>query len=634
MMAGPYITAPRGKTDWHEDVNDAFNVYVSNDIDRVETKSDDGDTALDNKYTNEVNRLDTKINNNTLLIGQVESGAFSAFQDETNPVVKISSNQIRVAGVDVTSEYQSRRSILPNGLQSEFRYVKSSTFDGTNTFITTTEDLGVATVTSLKKGILVPAVPQERLVAKPINTSPTNGETDIFPIILTGSPYRSLYGRDRLRRIARVATDPDMINVVSTAELNADSIEIDFNDLEVDTLYYFDLQDEDIYGNLSERSLSTSFTTSDTFNAWSHYDGTLNGVETAINSVLTHYCSIAMADDTNAVLFYRDNSTTGYGEIVPISRTSGSNTWTASSPVVINSVSTAYCSIAMADDTHAVLFYRNEASGLGEIIPISRTAGSNTWSASSPVVINSVTTLFCSIAMADDTHAVLFYRNGTTGYGEIVPISRTSGSNTWTAGSPIAVTSTGTLYCSIAMADDTHAVLFYRNERTDYGEIVPISRTAGSNTWSASSPVVINSVTTLYCSIAMADDTHAVLFYRNERTDYGEIIPISRTAGSNTWSASSPVVINSVDTAYCSIAMADDTNAVLFYENNSSGRGEIIPISRTAGSNTWSASSPVAINSVETLYCSIARADDTNAVVFYRNESNLGFGTIIPIVAR
>ncbi|WP_320175803.1 hypothetical protein [Maridesulfovibrio sp.] len=107
-------------------------------------------------------------------------------------------------------------------------------------------------------------------VAMPVNESPAPGAVSVTdPVTLTGSAPRSLYGLAIASATVRIATDPDMQNVVYTGTVNNPTGKLNHtaatNTLEVDKNYWWDFDYTDEDGNTSPKSKATGFTTAATF---------------------------------------------------------------------------------------------------------------------------------------------------------------------------------------------------------------------------------------------------------------------------------------------------------------------------------------------------------------------------------
>ena len=195
-------------------------------------------------------------------------------------------------------------------------------------------------------------------------------------------------------------------------------------------------------------------------------DGVTAGTPAVFESAITIYISVTMLTSTKAIVAYRDNGNSDYGTAC-ILDVSGS-TITAGTPVVFESATTNYISVAMLTSTKAIVAYRDDGNSSYGTACILDVSGS-TITAGTAVVFESASTLYTSVTMLTSTKAIVAYRdNGNSSYGTTC-ILDVSGS-TITAGTPVVFESATTNYISVAMLTSTKAIVTYQDDgNSDYG---------------------------------------------------------------------------------------------------------------------------------------------------------------------
>ena len=102
-------------------------------------------------------------------------------------------------------------------------------------------------------------------IERPVNLSPSDGSTAVtMPVVLTGSKYYSLYGKEQINMHIQVATDIDFTNIVFDEHVGTvQSYAV--NSLNTTTQYYWRFRYQDEETTYSDFSEPTSFTTSDIY---------------------------------------------------------------------------------------------------------------------------------------------------------------------------------------------------------------------------------------------------------------------------------------------------------------------------------------------------------------------------------
>ena len=187
------------------------------------------------------------------------------------------------------------------------------------------------------------------------------------------------------------------------------------------------------------------------------FEGITPGTPVVFESAGSYYISVAMLTSTKAIVTYQDIGNGNYGTAC-ILDISGS-TITPGTPVVFESASTSYISVAMLTSTKAIVTYRDIGNGNYGTACILDISGS-TITPGTPVVFESASSYYISVAMLTSTKAIVIYSDGGNGDYGTTCILDISGS-TITPGTPVVFESAGSYYISVAMLTSTEAVVTY-----------------------------------------------------------------------------------------------------------------------------------------------------------------------------
>jgi len=352
-------------------------------------------------------------------------------------------------------------------------------------------------------------------------------------------------------------------------------------------------------------------------------DGITAGTPVVFESATSEYTSVAMLTSTKAIVTYKDNGNSSYGTSC-ILNVSGS-TITAGTPVVFESAYSAYTSVAMLTSTKAIVVYSdvgNSNYGTSRILDVSGTS----ITVGNSVVYESANSGYDSVAMLTSTKAIVVYvDNGNTGYGTSC-ILNVSGS-TITTGTPKVFESAYTAYTSVAMLTTAKAIVVYSDSgSSDHGTscILDVS----GSTITAGTPVVYESSDSYYSSVASLTSTKAIVVYqKNGSGNYGtsRILDVSGTS----ITVGSPAVFEAASTYNTSVATLTSTKAIVTYKdggNSGYGTSCILDVS----SSTITAGTPTVFNTSNSNYDDfmlVAAMTSVQAIVVYSDYANSGYGT-------
>ena len=179
-------------------------------------------------------------------------------------------------------------------------------------------------------------------------------------------------------------------------------------------------------------------------------------------------------------------------------------------------------------------------------------------------------------------------------------------------------------YISIAALSDTKAIVAYRDYgNSSYGTACVLS--ISGTTITAGTPVVFESANSAYISVAALSDTKAIVAYRDYgNSSYGTacVLSISGTV----ITAGTPVVFESANSAYISVAALSDTKAIVAYQdygNSSYGTACVLGIDGTV----ITVGDETIFNGAATNYTSVTSLSDLSVIVAYQDDGNSYYGT-------
>jgi len=346
------------------------------------------------------------------------------------------------------------------------------------------------------------------------------------------------------------------------------------------------------------------------------------GAESVFSSTIIYYTSVAMLSATKAIVTYRDGGNNNYGTACIL--TMSGTTITAGTPVVYESATSSYNSVTMLSSTKAIVAYQdvgNSSYGTACILDVSGT----TITSGTPAVFESASSESITVSILTSTKAIVAYKdqgNGEYGTACILDVSGT----TITSGTPAVFENSAISYTSIDILASTKAVVCYRDSGNGGYGTSCILDVSGS-TITSGTPLVFNSGSTAYPSVAALTSTKGIVCYRNSsNSSYGTAC-ILDVSGS-TITAGTPAVFESASSDYISVASLTSVKAIVAYKDDGNS-GYTTSCTLNVSGSTITYETPVTLNNTSSEHISITTGDDLQTVVCYGGNND--YGTSIAI---
>jgi len=221
--------------------------------------------------------------------------------------------------------------------------------------------------------------------------------------------------------------------------------------------------------------------------------------------------------------------------------------------------------------------------------------------------------------------------SGTLANGDVVAlnsdgtVSVVTGATEET-GTAVVFESADSAYISAASIGNDKIVIGYRDVgNSSYGTAVV--GTASGTSLSFGTPVVFESANTEYTSVASIDNDKVVIGYRdNGNSSYGTAVV--GTVSGTTISFGTPVVFESAQSDFISVASIGNDKVVIGYEDYGNSQYGTAVVG-TASGTTISFGTPVVFESAASPSVSVASIDNDKVVIGYRDGGNSYYGTSV-----
>jgi hypothetical protein len=407
-------------------------------------------------------------------------------------------------------------------------------------------------------------------IVTPTNSSPSDGDTDVGETpTLVSSAFD--YEGDSDTHLSSDWEVYDGVTLIYSSyddTINKTSLTVPAGNLEADTEYTWRVRHTGTTHGDSEWSMVTGFTTAASF----EFDLSQISDAEIFESAASNYFSVSVINETSAIVCYRDHGNSYYGTACLLDWSGGSIV--ADTPVVFNSADSYYIFVSVINETSAIVCYRDSGNNrygtsclvdwsTGTIIP------------DTPVVFESADSQYISAAVINETSAIVCYKDGGNSYGTACLLDWSTG--TIIPDIPVVFESANSLYISVSVINETSAIVCYSDfGNNQYGTACLLDWSTG--TIIPDTPVVFNSANSYYISVAVINETSAIVCYKDGGNSYyGTACLLDWSTG--TIIPDTPVVFESANSSYISAAVINETSAIVCYQdygNNSYGTARLL----------------------------------------------------------
>jgi hypothetical protein len=234
-------------------------------------------------------------------------------------------------------------------------------------------------------------------------------------------------------------------------------------------------------------------------------------------------------------------------------------------------------------------------------------------------VYESASTNYTSIATLDETRAIVAYRDlGNSSYGTACVLNIDG--SVITPATPIVFNSAASSEINITRLDDTKAIVAYKDGGNSNYATAIVLNIDGDVITSTGSEKVFNYSNFSDLSITTIDSTRVIAAYKDiGNSNYGTAIVLNIDEDTITFGFEK--VFNEAETSTTSIAKLEDTRAIVAYKdigNSNYGTAIVLNIDE----DTITLGSEKVFNEATTSYISIVALNSTKAVVAYRDTDD------------
>ncbi len=339
-------------------------------------------------------------------------------------------------------------------------------------------------------------------------------------------------------------------------------------------------------------------------------------------SASSSYVQVTQVDTNRYVVAYRDFGNSGYGTACVLTVNPADNTVTSYTPVVFESASTLYVSIAKLDTNKAIVVYQDAGnSSYGTACVLTVNPADNTISAGTPTVFASVSTLTCVVCQTQTDKVIVAYRDQTnSSYGKAVVL--TVSGTTITVGSILTFESTNSISNpQIVALNSTQAIVSYnslglklRVLGNPSGTILNTGNSASlANGADAPSPMVALSDSKIFIAYGNYSAYCAILnvYSGNNIISYGNV----------------PILFNQIATSSLSACLLEANKIMVAYRDGSNNNYGASLTFNVIGEEIFIDRNKRNFNTSDSGSFTLSPIDSSRALVCYSDGGNGSYGT-------
>jgi hypothetical protein len=345
-----------------------------------------------------------------------------------------------------------------------------------------------------------------------------------------------------------------------------------------------------------------------------------SGTPSVFESASALYMNVAALSATQALVTYRDGGNSDFGTAC-ILDISGS-TVTPGTPAVFESASSVIMDVAALSATKALVVYRdvgNSNFGTACVLDVS----GSTVTPGTPVVFESATTEYASIAVLSPSKVLVAYEDDGNSYYGTACVLDISGSTVTPGTAVVFESATLTTHISATALSPTQALVVYRDGgNSDYGTACVLD--VSGSTVTPGTPAVFESAITDSVTVTALSTTQALVVYRDVGNAGLGTACLLNISGS-TVTPGTPVVYGPQNMTYQTVTALSAAQAMVTYvdvENSNFGTACVLDIS----GSTVTPGTPVVFAAVSISHSSAATLSEGSVIEVYRDGSLGNYG--------
>lgn len=302
--------------------------------------------------------------------------------------------------------------------------------------------------------------------------------------------------------------------------------------------------------------------------AWSDWDGSANGLEYNLNSVMTAYVTTVTISPNKVLVFNNSYGVSGlYANLVTLN----GSVMTIGDTIQCNNTGSAYLSVVAISETQVIITYHAYNIN-GYLYALLITINGDTVTVGTPVQCNGLNSIYISNVKLSPTEVLVCYRYESQAgylYAQLLTISGA----TITVGALAQCNSVNSVYISAVAVSPTKVIVCYNKYAVggvlSGGYLNTLLLTVSGTTITAGVPVQCNGVYSAYVSAVTLTENRVLVCYRDgDNTTkylYATLISITGTI----LAPLHTLQLSMDSTDYIWLVGISETQALVCYRNNS-----------------------------------------------------------------
>jgi hypothetical protein len=336
------------------------------------------------------------------------------------------------------------------------------------------------------------------------------------------------------------------------------------------------------------------------------------GTEVDLISTAAYVFEVSMFSATQAVLVYKDVSTT---YIMAVCLTISGTTVSAGTPLIVHAANGSSPAVCVIDSTHAVVVWQKEQGPYGQWGAVLTLSGTTLTKGTEANYSGGINAGPADLSPISSTNVLVAYENNTSNTGMAIVLIITGTTITW--GSAITVDSGNTGSDKACVLSSTKAITVHQNH-TDaqlQGEVLTITGTS----LSAGAELVIHAAASTPWRVVPLTATTALCVYSLNSDYYGRAVVLTQSGTTLTAGTAITFVSSALDS--CDAVVISPTSVLVTYCGTGIGANTM---DLTISGTTVTAGTETQLTSADTQFICMATYDGTKTLIGYRDVDNSG----------
>jgi len=241
---------------------------------------------------------------------------------------------------------------------------------------------------------------------------------------------------------------------------------------------------------------------------------------------------------------------------------------------------------------------------------------------------------FNSLVKINDTHYLNAYGSGGGGSAVVLEVNLSGDSNVTNVSVPFEFDTNSDQYNSLVKINDTHYLNTYAGVDSDgFAVVLEVNLSGDFSVTNVSIPFEFDAIQGTYNSLVKINNTHYLNTYTGEDLDgYAVVLEVNMSGDFSVTNVSIPFEFDVANSNSHSLVKINNTHYLNTYAGESlDGLAVVLEVNLSGNFNVTNVSVPFVFETVQAIYNSMVKINDTHYLNTYSGSGNDGFAVVLEV---